>query len=159
MIWCFNFPSHWFTVLLSNISLKADKGLQSSNSLWHYRTVVCPNISCPHWLCKMSNVVFLKGFSECTIKDKMLLMRDDDGDAVNVLNLTANFKLCSKSSASCTLCLVIHTELHIRVDNNTENEEHSGIAEKEDDSEEMRNVKGITKDYMQPFIMTLHVIK
>lgn len=107
----------------------------------------------------MSNVVFLKGFSECTMKDKMPLMLDDDGDAVNVLNLTANFKLCSKSNETCTLCLVIHTELHIRVDNNTEDEEHSGIVEKEDDSEEMRNVKGITKDYMQPFIMTLHVIK
>ncbi|KAG7244598.1 hypothetical protein INR49_029617 [Caranx melampygus] len=82
-----------------------------------------------------------QGFSECTMKDMMPLLPNDDGDAVNVLNLTANFKLCSKSSESCTLCLVIDTELHIHLDNDTEDEEHSGIVEEEDDSEEMRNPK------------------
>lgn len=56
------------------------------------------------------------------MKDMNALQPDDDGDAVEVLNLTANVKLCSKSSEWCTLCLVIDTELRINLDHDKEDE-------------------------------------
>ncbi|XP_071349107.1 uncharacterized protein il17rc [Trachinotus anak] len=96
-------------------------------------------------------VICSQGFSECTMRDEIPFLLEND--AVDVQNLTAYFKLCSKSSESCTLCLVIDTELHIHPDNDMENEDHSGLDE-EDDSEVMRKPKAsVTVCYKTPSTM------
>ncbi|XP_040015416.1 uncharacterized protein il17rc isoform X3 [Xiphias gladius] len=82
-------------------------------------------------------VICSQGLSECTMKNEILLVKND---AVDVQNLTAYFKLCSKSKESCTLCLMIDVELHIHPDFDMEDEGHSGLDE-EGDNEEMRNPK------------------
>ncbi|XP_056249743.1 interleukin-17 receptor C [Seriola aureovittata] len=93
-------------------------------------------------------VICSQGLSECTMKDEIPFLLEND--AVDVLNLTAYFKLCSKSSESCTLCLVIDMELHIHPDNDTEDEDHSGL-DGEDYSEVMRDPKAsVTVCYNTP---------
>ncbi len=72
-----------------------------------------------------------------------------DIHSVVVQNLTPHFKLCCKDGASCTLCLVIDTEIDI------EDADHSGLDEEE--SEETRNPKGMNQGYMQPTVMLLLV--
>ncbi|XP_040891039.1 uncharacterized protein LOC121179942 [Toxotes jaculatrix] len=83
-------------------------------------------------------VICSQGLSECSMMDEILSLPENN--VVNVQNLTASIKLCSKSNESCTLCLVIDTELHVHSDNDVEDEGHSGFEE-EDDSEERRNPK------------------
>ncbi|XP_053293718.1 interleukin-17 receptor C [Pleuronectes platessa] len=83
-------------------------------------------------------VICSQGLSDCTMKDEIILLAENDG--VDVQNLTANFNLCSDTKETCALCLVIDTEFHIHLDKNMEDEGPSGNNE-EDDSEEARKPK------------------
>ncbi|XP_019957063.2 uncharacterized protein il17rc [Paralichthys olivaceus] len=72
-------------------------------------------------------IICSQGLSDCTMKDEIINL--DKNYGVDVQNLTANFKLCSDTNELCSLCLVIDTELHIRLDNGTEDKGHSGQSE------------------------------
>uniref|UniRef100_A0A8D3BHD2 Interleukin 17 receptor C n=1 Tax=Scophthalmus maximus TaxID=52904 RepID=A0A8D3BHD2_SCOMX len=86
----------------------------------------------------IDEVVCSQGLSECSMKDEGPLLAENDG--VDVQKLTAHFQLCSKTKESCTLCLVIDAELHIRLGDDMEDEGYSGLDE-EEESEETRNPK------------------
>lgn len=72
---------------------------------------------------------------------------------VNIQKLKPDFKLCCKDNLTCALCLVIDIELHIPLDNDTENGGQSGMDE-EDYNEETRNDMGrpIFNQIMKSFI-------
>lgn len=57
---------------------------------------------------------------------------EDVNHAVDIKTLTSYVKLCCSDSVSlCTLCLVIDTEVSIDLDEDLENEGHSGYDETE----------------------------
>ncbi|XP_041638874.1 interleukin-17 receptor C isoform X2 [Cheilinus undulatus] len=71
-------------------------------------------------------VICSQGLSNCTMEEETFLTVEEN-NSVDIQNLTPYFKLCCKEAASCSLCLMIDTEINIHVEV-MEDEGHSGRA-------------------------------
>ncbi|XP_069559436.1 interleukin-17 receptor C [Brachyistius frenatus] len=83
-------------------------------------------------------VICSQGLSDCTMKDEVSL--SEPKNTVDVQNIKPDFKLCCEDRTTCTLCLVIETEIYIHPEKAVEDEGHSG-SEEEDNSDETSNPK------------------
>ncbi|XP_059185254.1 interleukin-17 receptor C [Centropristis striata] len=85
-------------------------------------------------------VICSQPLSDCTMEDDMSLIGPEN-NVVDVKNITPYFKLCCRDRASCTLCLVIDTEIIIHPDKDEEDGGHSGHSEEDYSNETESNPK------------------
>ncbi|XP_061583175.1 interleukin-17 receptor C [Cololabis saira] len=85
-----------------------------------------------------TDVICSQELSGCVMEDALPHTTTEDN--VNIRKIKPDFKLCCKDGTTCSLCLVIDTELDIPLDKVLEDGGHSG-ADEEDYGEEMRNHK------------------
>lgn len=91
-----------------------------------------------------------KGLSDCSLSDGFALgpLRLTDDDTAHVQNLTAYFKLCCEDRVLCALCVGIDIEVIIHLEKDSQDEDHSG-QHQEDDDEGASSRKGIMQRWMK----------